>query len=82
LPKCLKLLPMQYMGKYIIIAGIILIIIGVIIYFGHNRLHWFGHLPGDIHIKKEHFSFYFPITSMIIVSILLSAIIWITQKLR
>ena len=71
---------MQDIGKYIIIGGIILVIIGVIIYFFGNKLSWLGHLPGDIRIEKENFKFYFPITTMILASILLSAILRGIQK--
>ncbi|MDQ6757673.1 MAG: DUF2905 domain-containing protein, partial [Bacteroidota bacterium] len=47
------------------------IIAGVIIYFFHDKLNWLGKLPGDIRIEKENFKFYFPITTMIILSITL-----------
>ncbi|MGI8950045.1 MAG: DUF2905 domain-containing protein [Chitinophagaceae bacterium] len=70
----------QQTGKYIIIIGLIILLIGILIYFFHDKLNWLGNLPGDISIKKENFSFYFPITTMIIVSILLSVIIQIVRK--
>ncbi|MFO7827607.1 MAG: DUF2905 domain-containing protein [Bacteroidales bacterium] len=73
---------MQQFGKVIIIIGIFLIIAGVIIYFFSDKLQWFGNLPGDIKIKKEHFSFYAPITSMILISLIISFIIWIIGKIR
>ena len=53
-------------GKWIIAAGILIIVIGIIIYFFHDKLNWLGKLPGDIRIEKENFRFYFPITTMII----------------
>ena len=55
----------QETGKYLIVAGCLLAIAGVVIYFFHNKLHWIGRLPGDIRIEKENFRFYFPITTMI-----------------
>jgi hypothetical protein len=67
-------------GKYIIIAGAIIVIIGVMIYFFHDKMHWIGNLPGDIRIKKENFSFYFPITTMIILSLLITLIIGIIRR--
>ncbi len=67
-------------GKWIIIIGIILLIIGVIIYFFHDYFKWVGHLPGDISVRKENFSFYFPLTTMIIFSILLTVIIRIVRR--
>ncbi|MER3499490.1 MAG: DUF2905 domain-containing protein [Chitinophagaceae bacterium] len=68
-------------GKWIIIIGIFIIVIGVVIYFFHDKLHWIGRLPGDIRIEKENFRFYFPITTMIIFSLVLTAIVQIIKKL-
>jgi Protein of unknown function (DUF2905) len=59
-------------GKWIILIGLGLVCLGVIIYFFHDKLKWLGHLPGDIRIEKENFKFYFPITTMILLSVLLS----------
>jgi len=73
---------MQQIGKIIIFIGIFLIILGIIFYVFSDKLQWFGNLPGDIKIKKEHFTFYAPITSMILISIVLSFIIWIIGKIR
>lgn len=67
-------------GKYIILLGVLIIIIGAIIYFFHDKLHWIGHLPGDIRVEKENFRFYFPITTLILFSLLLSIIIRIIRR--
>ena len=67
-------------GKYIIIAGVIIVLLGVLIYFFHDRLNWIGRLPGDIRIEKENFRFYFPITTMIVASVLLTLIVNIIKK--
>jgi len=77
-----NIITMQQFGKYIIFAGIILVILGAIIWFFGDKLGWFGNLPGDIKIKKDNFSFYAPITSMILFSIVLSFIIWLISKLK
>jgi len=68
-------------GKYIIIAGVILVLVGVVVYFFHDKFNWFGRLPGDIRIEKENFRFYFPITTMVIISIVLSLLIQLIKKL-
>jgi hypothetical protein len=68
-------------GKYIILIGAVIVLIGIIIYFFHNKLHWIGHLPGDIRIVKENFRFYFPITTMIIFSILITILFQIIKRL-
>jgi hypothetical protein len=68
-------------GKYVIIAGIMIILLGVIIYFFHDRLNWIGRLPGDIRVEKENFKFYFPITTMILFSLVLTVIVQIIRKI-
>lgn len=72
---------MNQLGKILIIAGIILVVAGIIIYFAGDRLNWIGRLPGDIRIEKENTRIYFPITTMILLSVLLSLIMWIIRKL-
>lgn len=67
-------------GKWIIVAGVLVVIAGIIIYFFHDRLNWIGRLPGDIRIERENFRFYFPITTMIIFSILLTVIIQVVKR--
>jgi len=67
-------------GKWVIIIGVFIVTTGVVIYFFHDKLHWIGRLPGDIRIEKENFRFYFPITSMIIFSLLLTLIISLIKK--
>ena len=68
-------------GKYIIIAGVVIVLLGVIIYFFHDKLNWIGRLPGDIRIEKENFRFYFPITTMILLSVFASLLIWLWRKI-
>jgi hypothetical protein len=68
-------------GKWIIIIGVLVIITGVLVYFFHDKLHWIGRLPGDIRVEKKNFRFYFPITTMIIFSLLLTLIITIVKKI-
>ena len=67
------------MGTMLILMGIVLIILGIIITVG-PKIPWIGRLPGDIIIKKEHFSFYFPITSCIIISIVLTLLFYLLRK--
>ena len=70
----------QETGKYIILIGAGIVIIGVIIYFLHDKLHWIGHLPGDIRIEKENFRFYFPITTMIVFSVLITVVVSLIRR--
>ena len=59
----------QQTGKYFIVAGACIVIAGILIYFFHSYFKWFGKLPGDIKIERENFSFYFPIATMVVISI-------------
>lgn len=70
----------QQTGKYFIIVGLIIILIGVIIFFFHNSLRWMGRLPGDIRIENKNSRFYFPIVTMIIVSIVLTLLVNLLRK--
>ena len=72
---------MHQAGKVLIIAGITLIIAGVIVYFAGNKVGWLGHLPGDIRIEKENVRIYIPITTMILISVVLSVIIYLIRKI-
>ena len=69
------------MGKYIIIAGALLLLAGIGIYFFHDKFHWLGRLPGDIRIERENFRFYFPLTTMIVFSVALSIVVQIVKRL-
>lgn len=71
---------MQQLGKYLVFGALILLVIGLILYFFGNKLGWLGHLPGDIRIERQNFRFYFPITTMILLSVLLSIVIRIIQR--
>ena len=71
---------MQSIGKILILFGILAVIAGIIVYFAGDKLSWLGRLPGDIRIEKENVKFYFPVTTMILVSVLLSAIIAIIKR--
>ncbi len=70
---------MGEIGKLLIFFGLILIIIGLIFSFA-GKIPYIGKLPGDIYIKKGNFSFYFPITTCIIISIVLTLIFSIFRK--
>ena len=43
---------------------------------------WIGHLPGDIAIRRDHFSFYFPITTCLVFSVLISLVLWVVGAFR
>ena len=68
------------MGKLLIIAGIILIVLGLVIHYTGSLP--IGKLPGDIVIERKNFKFYFPIASSILLSILFSLLLYIFYRLR
>jgi len=70
---------LQPFGKVLIFAGIALVVVGLIFSFS-GRIPFLGKLPGDIFIKKGNFSFYFPIVTCIIISILLTVIMSFFRK--
>ena len=72
---------MPHLGKILVITGLLLVIAGLVVWFAGDRFGWIGNLPGDIRIEKEKFRFYFPITTMIIISVILTLILWIIRKL-
>jgi hypothetical protein len=69
------------MGKFLIISGIILVVAGLVIQFS-DKIPYLGKLPGDIRIERENFTFYFPVVSCILVSILASIILFLIGKVR
>jgi hypothetical protein len=66
-------------GKLFIFIGLLLVVIGFVFIIG-NKIPFIGKLPGDIVIERRNFNFYFPITTCIIVSIILSLIFWLLGK--
>ena len=63
---------MVNIGKIVIIAGVALVVIGAVIYLAGRMNLPIGRLPGDIRIQRENFTFYFPLATTIILSILLT----------
>ena len=66
-------------GKMLILLGVFIIAIGVLLLIG-EKIPWIGKLPGDIIIKKEKFTFYFPITTSIVISIVLTLLFALFRK--
>jgi hypothetical protein len=60
------------MARWLIITGLILVVVGLVLHYAPGVFGWFGRLPGDIRIESERGKFFFPITSMVIVSVVLT----------
>ncbi|MBK9568212.1 MAG: DUF2905 domain-containing protein [Saprospiraceae bacterium] len=69
----------QDIGKWTILAGILIAIGGIIWYFFGDKLGFLGNLPGDFKVEKENFRFYFPLTTLILISVLINIIIRIVK---
>jgi len=70
---------MSDMGKWLIVLGLAIAACGILIILS-GKIPWLGKLPGDIYIKREHFSFYFPLATCILISIIISFIFWLIRK--
>ena len=66
------------LGKTLISFGIILVIIGIAVLMS-DKLPWIGHLPGDIHIQRGRFSFYFPLTTCVVISVVISLVAYLLK---
>jgi len=71
---------MNQFGKPLIIMGLILVVAGLVISFSPKLPTWLGRLPGDINIKRENFSFHFPLATCLLISAVLSFIMWLFRK--
>ncbi len=65
-------------GPLLVALGVVLILLGLLIWSG--GLQWFGHLPGDIRIERETVRVYVPLTSMLVVSVVLSLVLYLVRR--
>jgi hypothetical protein len=65
------------LGRFLLILGIVLVVLGLIAMAGSKFSFGLGRLPGDISYKGKNFQFYFPITSCLVVSVAVSLIFWV-----
>jgi hypothetical protein len=69
------------LGKWLIGIGLIIVMAGVVLWLFADRLGWLGQLPGDIRVERENVRFYFPISTMIIISIVLSLLLTLLARI-
>jgi len=72
---------MEPLARTLVIAGAVLLALGLLLHFGPS-VPMLGRLPGDIRIERPGMRFYFPITSSILVSVVLSLLLWLFSRLR
>lgn len=70
---------MHGLGRSLIAIGLLVTGIGVLLTLA-DKIPWIGRLPGDITVKRENFTFYFPLATSILLSLLLSFILWLFRK--
>ena len=71
---------MQEIGKFVVILGVFLVVVGVILWRFPSLFGWVGKLPGDISLQKGNFSFYFPVVTCILVSIVVTLLSWLFRR--
>ncbi|MBC7391314.1 MAG: DUF2905 domain-containing protein [Opitutaceae bacterium] len=70
---------MQGQGKMIIIIGLVLVLVGLLISYG-SKIPFLGKLPGDFLVKRENFTFYFPLATSLLLSLFISLIMYFLRK--
>ena len=69
----------QYIGKFLILLGLVIAAIGGLLLFS-EKIPWIGRLPGDIMIQRKNFTFYFPVVTSILLSVILTLIFWLIGR--
>ncbi len=72
------MLGLGFLGKLLILLGVFIIIAGVLLLMG-GKIPWIGKLPGDLIVRREKFTLYFPNTTSIVISIVLTLLLWILK---
>jgi len=70
---------MAGLGKTLIAFGLLLVILGLLFSLG-GKLPWLGHLPGDIYIQRERFTFYFPLTTCLLISVIITVVLYFFRR--
>ena len=70
---------MNELGKFLVTVGLLIAAVGVLLWSGVGK-GWLGRLPGDINYAKGNFSFHFPIVTCLIVSLVLTLLLWLFRK--
>ena len=66
-------------GKFLVLVGLLLVALGALLWSGIGK-GWLGQLPGDIHYTRGNFSFYFPIVTCLLISAILTLLLWLFRK--
>jgi hypothetical protein len=72
---------MDAVPRVLIITGLALLVAGLLLYLAPH-VPWLGRLPGDIRVERPNFRFYAPLTTSIIISVVLSLVLWLVARWR
>jgi len=75
--------PIEPFGRFILLLGVILVVLGLLLTFGPSLggfFGWIGRLPGDIRMEGPRGTFYFPIVTCLVVSVILSILLWLIRR--
>lgn len=70
---------MNDLAKALIVLGVIMVLVGAGLLWA-PKVPFLGHLPGDIYVRRENFSFYFPLATCLLVSVILTLFFWFFGK--
>ena len=70
---------MRDLGKTLIIFGLVLVAVGVVLSFA-PKIPWLGRFPGDIYVHRGNFTFYFPLTTCILLSLLITLVLYLFRR--
>ena len=73
---------MESLGRVLVIAGLVAVGLGLLFVFGGSSFSFLGRLPGDLRIERPGFRLYVPITTSLILSAVLSLVIWLLSRFR
>jgi H+/Cl- antiporter ClcA len=71
---------MEQLGKWLVGLGLVLVVIGFCLWLAADKLSWLGRLPGDLRIERPGVRFYAPLTTMLLLSVVLSLLSWLYHK--
>lgn len=72
---------MSELGKLFIVIGLLIALVGVmLVFWGKFSCSWFGQLPGDVTLKGKNVTFYFPLVTSLLISFVLSLILWLINR--
>jgi membrane protein implicated in regulation of membrane protease activity len=70
---------MSDLGKTLILVGGLILLVGVVLTLG-GKIPWLGRLPGDIYVQRPHFTFYFPLATSLLLSMILSLLFYLLRR--